>query len=1017
MKLKKHEKAIPSEELALYSTRELFKRNAVNYVATILTVILALVFIELFLFFTILSVCRNAATGEGEMAVSVVAEKLQGYIDKAEEELEIVANQIEIMSEEGLSSDEICAYITKTSTYFTGEIGQGYNRIFIYIDGTIFDGEGAHIDDDFDATSRAWYKAAAKSKGRCIVTSPYVDALSGEKILSVSKMLKNGKDIVNMDIVLTDIEQFVLDIGYSGEAFIMTADGYIVAHTDENKVGTNLLDETPITMRDIMDDVLEKDHTSYKVTTGKGDFYVFSKKIKDDWYVINITHFETLLQPYKFRLFTTVFIDILVVFVVGYFLTNSFVNRYRAVIYAARQQVSNDNLIEQRNISRMLAGDYSYVYRVDLDEDTYTAFIDGGENISDDEFLQNRNPYMDFMRGHIEKYVHPDDKKRLLKSIEPEYLRNKLSSAKDFTIGFRSNFVGRMTYRELKAVPLNANEKPLRHIIIGILDADTKKKAELKVKNQEYIISNFASDFDIICFVNLNTDKMYFYQIGEHETEWIKKAGKNGYTKYLKDFADTYMSQENAEKFLSLASPEYLRVVLQNKKYIYIDQMINTPDGREIYYEVKVVRVEDDSDEIVFGARSVDDEKRREMAYMQELELTRNEAMEANKAKTTFLSNMSHDIRTPMNAIIGFANLVKKHTGDKAKVEDYIDKILISSRHLLSLVNDVLDMSRIESGNLVLDLGKCNLSEILHDINIIVRGQTDAKHQEFSVEAVNLINDAVECDRVRLNQVLINLLSNAMKFTPEGGHIRLTLTEMKSSVTGYGHYEIRVKDDGIGMSEEFVSKVYAPFAQERSSTVSKINGSGLGMSICKNIIDIMAGTIDVVTAPGEGTEFIIVIDLKLQSEKMEEVKKFSFDRKINETVEEVENYDFGGKKVLLVEDNEFNREIAREILEDYNLVVDDAEDGEIAVKKVIDSAPQYYDFVLMDVKMPVMDGYTATRKIRELGGVYTNIPIIAMTANAFENDRREAIANGMNAHLSKPIVISELVKTLKQFLG
>ena len=525
------------------------------------------------------------------------------------------------------------------------------------------------------------------------------------------------------------------------------------------------------------------------------------------------------------------------------------------------------------------------------------------------------------------------------------------------------------------------------------------------------------------------------------------------------------------------------------------------------------------------------------------LQVAVEKAESANRAKSTFLSNMSHDIRTPMNAIIGFTTLALSNIDDTDRVKDYLGKTLASSNHLLSLINDVLDMSRIESGKIHLEEVEVNLSDVLHDLKTIVSGQIYAKQLKLYMDAMDVTDEDVYCDKTRLNQILLNLLSNAIKFTPAGGTVSVRVRQLAGKVRGCGQYEFRIKDNGIGMSQEFAQKIFEPFERERTSTVSGIQGTGLGMAITKNIVDMMGGTIEVQTAQGKGTEFIIRVPLRPQAEhrpvekitELEGLKALVVDDDFNtcdsvtkmlvkvgmraewtlsgkeavlrarQSIEmsdvyhayiidwrlpdmngievtrqirslhddtpiiiltaydwsdiEVEakaagvtafcakpmfmsdlretlmsalgqkpadavqrllpekNADFKGKHILLVEDNELNREIAQEILREYGFLVDSAENGAVAVEKVSTAAPGSYDLVLMDVQMPIMDGYTATRKIRALDDpARAKLPILAMTANAFDEDRRNALESGMNGFLSKPIVIDDLVQELRKIL-
>ena len=518
-------------------------------------------------------------------------------------------------------------------------------------------------------------------------------------------------------------------------------------------------------------------------------------------------------------------------------------------------------------------------------------------------------------------------------------------------------------------------------------------------------------------------------------------------------------------------------------------------------------------------------------------------AENANRAKSTFLSNMSHDIRTPMNAIIGFTTLAVSNIDDKKRVQDYLGKILSSSNHLLSLINDILDMSRIESGKIHLEETEVSLSEMLHDLKTIISGQIHAKQLELYMDAMDVKNEDVYCDKTRLNQVLLNLLSNAVKFTPAGGTVSVRLKQFPGKTRDNGLYEIRVKDNGIGMSPEFVQKIFSPFERERTSTVSRTQGTGLGMAITKNIVDMMGGTIEVQTEQDKGTEFIVRLALRLQPERhraekiaeLEGLKALVVDDDFNtcdsvtkmlvkvgmrsewtlsgkeavlrarqsmelgdafhayiidwrlpdmngievtrqirslgddtpiiiltaydwadieteakaagvtafcakplfmsdiretlmaaigqkqtdtdDTILPAAKSDFRGRCILLVEDNALNSEIAVEILNEYGFLVDTAEDGAEAVEKVKNSTAAGYDLVLMDVQMPVMNGYEATKQIRALEDPkLAGITILAMTANAFEEDRKKALECGMDGFLSKPIVVEDLIDALQHNL-
>ena len=434
--------------------------------------------------------------------------------------------------------------------------------------------------------------------------------------------------------------------------------------------------------------------------------------------------------------------------------------------------------------------------------------------------------------------------------------------------------------------------------------------------------------------------------------------------------------------------------------YVYdIEYRILRKSGEYCWYHA-IARMEDagNSDRRIFGI-IVDISADKELAEALTM------AQSASRAKTTFLNNMSHDIRTPMNAIIGYTGLAASHIDNKNQVQDYLEKIAQSSNHLLSLINDILDMSRIESGKMNLDEKPENLQEIIQTLQDIVQADIHAKHHEFFIDTVNVNDENILCDKLRLNQVLLNILSNSIKYTPAGGTISMRITEKDVKSNGYASFEFKIKDNGIGMDKEFVKTIYDPFTREKSSTVSGIQGTGLGMAITKNIIDMMGGEIDISTQLHKGTETTLTFDFRL-TETPVEAKKM-----------ESRKYSFEGKKILIVEDNEMNREIATEILSAEGFIIDSADDGTVAVEMMRDAESDKYDLVLMDIQMPIMDGYEATRQIRGMNShIAKNIPIIAMTANAFEEDRQAAITAGMNEHIAKPINVDELKSVLAKLL-
>ncbi len=392
-----------------------------------------------------------------------------------------------------------------------------------------------------------------------------------------------------------------------------------------------------------------------------------------------------------------------------------------------------------------------------------------------------------------------------------------------------------------------------------------------------------------------------------------------------------------------------------------------------------------------------------------ETERKKLEAERSTRAKSAFLSNMSHDIRTPMNAIIGYTALARKEKDLSPKAAEYLTKIETSSQHLLALINDVLDMSRIESGKVELELKKTSLEKVMDEARDMFLTQMKTKGLHYTVTAADIRNKTVMCDVSRLNRILLNLISNAYKFTPPGGSVAVTLRQTGADA-GTGFYELCVKDTGIGMSREFAAKVFDAYERERTAAVDNIQGTGLGMAITKSLVDLMDGTIAVETEQGKGTEFIIHVDFPLAEDEPETAAGSGSKAPERQA-------DFSNKRLLLVEDNAINREIAQMILMELGFTVETAEDGIIALEKVAASAPGYYDGVLMDIQMPVMNGYESTKAIRALPDPeLSRIPIIAMTANVFADDVQRSLDAGMNGHIGKPINIPDMVATLSECL-
>ncbi len=685
-----------------------------------------------------------------------------------------------------------------------------------------------------------------------------------------------------------------------------------------------------------------------------------------------------------------------------------------------------------------------------------------------------------------------------------------------------------------------------------LLDCTAQKqreelKQQEKERHQIELIHALSIEYSLVCYFDLNTGAGNALRSGDCGADILQTifSGDLVLEECMGRYIETCVYDDDKEAMREAATCGWLERELshKNKKMCFINYRTNCC-GELRYFQMAAVRAGqwDENRGIVLGLRSVDEEIRSEMEKKALLEDVLSQANRASKAKSVFLSNMSHDIRTPMNAIIGFTTLAITHIDHREQVEMYLKKIVTSGNHLLSLINDILDMSRIESGKMHLEEKPCSLPDILHNLRSIIQADVHSKQLELYMDAMDVQNEDIYCDGLRLNQVLLNLLSNAVKYTGAGGKVAIKVVEIAGAPAGYANFEFRIMDTGIGMSEEFVSHIFEPFERERNSTISGIQGTGLGMSITKNIVDLMNGSIEVKSKQGVGTECIVSFTFRLYAGKKEpqtipELKglralvvddDFNTCDSVTSMLQQIglraewtlsgkeavlrtrqavmrsDNYfvyvidwllpDMNGVEVarrvrqevgkevpiivltaydwsdiedealeagvtafcskplflselkgclnsivnsgreqealerrpepvrkgriLLTEDNELNQEIAVAILEGAGFTTDVAENGQVAVEMLSSSQPGYYQLVLMDVQMPVMNGYEATRAIRRLENrKLADIPILAMTANAFEEDKQEALRSGMNGHIAKPINIELLMKELDQILN
>ncbi len=552
------------------------------------------------------------------------------------------------------------------------------------------------------------------------------------------------------------------------------------------------------------------------------------------------------------------------------------------------------------------------------------------------------------------------------------------------------------------------NEKKLQSLI-------EEYDKEIKLINQEHlrrleVIEGLSINYESILYADLDTDNILPYRLSARNSlQFGNKLQARSFLWYTSTYIDEWVHPEDRKMVSENTSPAYIREKLLNHKTFYINYRI--VDDKEVQYlQLRIVNVGSKShiSQIVMGYRSVDEELQREMEQKQMLEKALNNAGLAITAKNTFLSNMSHDMRTPLNAIFGYTMLARKYTSNSGVVEDYLEKIENSGRQLLDLIDKVLEISWTETNDVQLEESECNLCDIIQDLHNSLFPQAHKKNIKFTVNSSRLTHYNVFSDPGKLKQLFMHLSNNAIKYTEDGGRVDISLVELERLPNGYMVCQFTVEDTGIGIGEGFLKHIFEPFEREKNTTLSGVHGTGLGLTIVKNITDMMGGRIEVESTPGKGSRFTVTLRLRIQEQPL------SISNGNEDMLSKLMNH-----KILLVEDNEINLEIETEILQGLGFIIETAVNGNIAVEKIRKSAPGEFALVLMDIQMPVMDGLQATQLIRNIENpVLAKIPIIALSANAFESDRKMSIESGMNAHLTKPIdvplLLETLVKTLKK---
>ena len=587
---------------------------------------------------------------------------------------------------------------------------------------------------------------------------------------------------------------------------------------------------------------------------------------------------------------------------------------------------------------------YYAVFRIDLETEAatpmrYNHFLGNEPDNIGAEYVDNLND----LKEYLSYGMRPDEALKLEEVLIVDNLRLELWDGGQFIRTYKWYDMSGERYFDMKVAGIG--EAPYDQAVIGIVDVTDSKSIEVENRKNSRIVEALSDDYSAVFYIDAKTETVRLYRADEG--------------------------------------------VLHK--------------GERRQYRLKAVKVEEEGEfkGIVLGFRDVEEEYRKDIETQELLRAALEEAKHASSSKSNFLFNMSHDIRTPMNAILGFVALAQNETDNPDKLLDYLDKIEKSGQHLLGLINDVLDMARIESGRIDLHEAPFDLEEQFNETVDMFGIDMDKKGLKFKSN-LNITDKIVDADSLRTKQIMLNLLGNALKYTKEGGTVTFKIKQKTSNKNGFAIYQISVKDTGIGMSKDFQKHLFDLFERENRSAVTGVQGTGLGLAITKRLVELMNGEITCNSSLGKGTEFKCTIRLKVVDADYVEEEEEKIDLSLLE-----------GKKVLLVEDNDLNREIARTILEEVGMVVEEATDGTVAVDMLGKKERSDYDVVLMDIQMPYMDGYKATRIIRN-AEVRTkgHVPIIAMTANAFEEDKAKAFEAGMDAHIAKPVDTKELYREL-----
>ncbi|MCM1159034.1 MAG: response regulator [Bacteroidales bacterium] len=1026
--------------------------------------------------------------------------------------------------------------------------------------------EGVNLTSDgtvSDSADRDYFEAGMRGESGCSMVLN--SRITGKTTMVFYAPVREGEKNVGVLLGLylaEDYLQEILETSYFGEeadVYLCTRDGEVIASSNgekQDKLLPDVLRDNGVIDAQTAENVWtvfrgEKDEEGFICDSGSRTDNLCALLVPDTEYILvqafpkNVTQRMVRDANRTGMILQVILIALFAVYI---------------LLLLIRSRTSRQRLERENQEMGYIIGGVSTLFTrfmmADLEEDSYQYLA---ETMPEKNKLAASGPYEDFVEYLCSSLLDEEERQKFAEQLNREIVAGELGNGGTLQYEFQTLRDDRKVWEHINIICLEREGDRAKKALFVRQDVTALKEKELKTKavinkanrkERQYriaITSAAFSTFEFNLTRNLIEQDIFRTTDGQ-QISLLEKVGLSAPCPASACFEKwkTFVLEESQEEYDAVVNPESLKQRFeQGEAEVTVDYWGGEADGQPMCVRQSFIMTRDEQTEdimVMVVSRDITAQVQKQREQTQALQDALMQAQHANSAKTTFLSNMSHDIRTPMNAIIGFTTIAVSHIDNRSQVQDCLQKVLASSNHLLSLINDILDMSRIESGKLQIKEQECNISELTHNLVNIIQPQVKAKQLELFIDTFDVANEDVIADSLKLSQVFVNLLSNAVKYTPAGGSVSFRIQQQTTFHRGYGDYVFIIKDNGIGMTQDFVEHIFEPFEREDSTTRTGIEGTGLGMAITKNIVEMMGGTITVQSEKGVGSEFKVELSLKLQDvEKnaaqikeleglralvvdddcdscesvtrmltqlgmrsewtvsgreavfraksahnegdsyhtyiidwqMPEMSGIDTTRRIraavgsespiiiltaydwtdieeeameagvtafcakplfmsdlktvllsaNNLAEKEEaapwtKVDFGGKRILLVEDIELNREIAEVILEESGFVVETAPDGSDAVEMVSRSAEGYYDAVLMDVQMPIMDGYEATRTIRALHRKdVETLPIIAMTANAMEEDKETALKNGMNAHIAKPLDMEKFLSILGKYLS